>query len=69
MDTQQIPNELEPSEKEIEQAESRRAVSTVIVHEAIRIEGEQELERSSSLYSGRAWPRGCRWASRSSRRG
>ena len=51
-----MENKLELSEKELEEAEQRSATSAVVVHEAIRWEGEQELERSSSalFWSGLA---------------
>ncbi len=51
-----VENQLELSEKEFEKAEERSAVSALIVHEAIRLEGEQELRRSSSalFWSGLA---------------
>lgn len=51
-----VENHLELTEKELEEAEERSAVSAMIVHEAIRLEGEQELGRSSSalFWSGLA---------------
>ena len=42
-----IENELDLTDKQIEEAEERSAVSAMVVHEAIRREGEQELARSS----------------------
>jgi formate-nitrite transporter family protein len=45
---QQIENHLDLSPKEIEEAEERSSVSVHVVHEAIRREGEQELERSGA---------------------
>jgi len=51
-----IENKLDLTEKQIEDAEHRSAASAVVVHEAIRLEGEQELQRSSSalFWSGLA---------------
>src|SRR5581483_6030924 len=56
MPSDPVENHLELSEKELEEAEERSAVSAMIVHEAIRLEGEQELGRSSSalFWSGLA---------------
>ncbi len=56
MPAEPIENHLELTEKEMEEAEERSAVSAIIVHEAIRMEGEQELQRSSSalFWSGLA---------------
>jgi len=56
MPAEPVENHLELTEKEFEKAEERSAVSAVIVHEAIRLEGEQELRRSSSalFWSGLA---------------
>jgi formate/nitrite transporter FocA (FNT family) len=45
-------NQLALSEHEIQEAEDRSTVSVHVVHEAVRREGQQELERSSS---GLAW--------------
>jgi hypothetical protein len=47
MDRKSIENALDLSAKEIEKAEERSAVSAVVVYEAIRREGGQELRRSS----------------------
>ncbi len=41
-------NELELSEAELKEAEERSSVTPHVVHEAVRREGEQELQRSSS---------------------
>jgi len=51
-----IENKLDLSEKEIEEAEHRSAATALVVHEAIRLEGEQELQRSSAalFWSGLA---------------
>jgi formate-nitrite transporter family protein len=51
-----VENKLELSEKELEEAEHRSAASALVVHEAIRAEGEQELKRSSQalFWSGLA---------------
>jgi formate-nitrite transporter family protein len=56
MSGEPIENTLELNEKEIEVAEQRSAISAVVVHEAIRREGEQELRRSTSalFWSGLA---------------
>lgn len=40
-------NDLELSERELEEAEQRSAVRVHVVHEAVRREGEAELKRSS----------------------
>lgn len=42
----------ELTEKQRQEAEERTAVSAVVVHEAIRVDGEEELNRSAS---GLAW--------------
>ncbi len=42
------PNTLDLSERELQDAEERSAIRAHVVHEAIRIEGEEELKRSSS---------------------
>ncbi len=51
-----IENKLELSDKEFAEAEERSALSAVVVHEAVRLEGEQELQRSSAalFWSGLA---------------
>src|SRR5579871_5149681 len=51
-----IENTLELSDKEVEEAQQRSAASAVVIHEAIRLEGEQELRRSSAalFWSGLA---------------
>jgi formate/nitrite transporter FocA (FNT family) len=51
-----VENKLDLTKKEIQEAERRSAVSALVVHEAIRREGEQELRRSSSalFWSGLA---------------
>ena len=56
MERKPLENELELTEKEIEEAERRSAVSVLVVHEAIRGEGEQELQRpvSALFWSGLA---------------
>lgn len=56
MQADPIENKLDLTEKEIEEAEHRSAASALVVHEAIRREGEQELRRSSSalFWSGLA---------------
>jgi formate-nitrite transporter family protein len=56
MPREPIDNVLELSDKEVEEAEQRSAASAVVVHEAIRREGEQELQRSSAalFWSGLA---------------
>ena len=48
MEEDGIGNELELSEREQEEAEERSSVTVRVVHEAVRKEGEDELERSSS---------------------
>ena len=49
-------NELELTEREHEEAEERSSVTVRVVHEAVRKEGEDELERSSQAlaFSGLA---------------
>src|SRR4051794_6749045 len=42
-----IENHLELTEREREEAEERSSVNVRVVHEAVRREGEEELERSS----------------------
>lgn len=56
MEREPLENQMELSDKEIEEADRRSAVSVMVVHEAIRGEGEQELRRSSSglFWSGLA---------------
>jgi formate-nitrite transporter family protein len=56
MPSEPSENTLELTEKEIQAAEQRSAISAMVVHEAIRREGEQELRRSSSalFWSGLA---------------
>jgi len=56
MATEAPENKLDLSERELEEAESRSAVSAMVVHGAIRREGEQELQRPSSalFWSGLA---------------
>lgn len=56
MSLEPVENHLDLSEQEIKEAEERSAVSALVVHEAIRREGEQELQRSSSalFWSGLA---------------
>ena len=51
-----VENKLDLTQKEIREAERRSTVSAVVVHEAIRREGEQELQRAPSalLWSGLA---------------
>src|SRR5689334_19120774 len=41
-------NEIELSEREKEEAQERSTARAHVVHEAIRLEGEEELKRSSS---------------------
>jgi formate/nitrite transporter FocA (FNT family) len=41
-------NELDLSEKELAEAEERSSINARVVHEAVRREGEEELQRSSS---------------------
>src|SRR5436305_1264910 len=43
-----VENHLDLSPSEIEEAEQRSSVTPHVVHEAVRREGEQELERSTS---------------------
>jgi len=47
MPTEAPENKLDLSERELQEAEARSAVSATVVHEAIRREGESELQRSS----------------------
>jgi len=56
MPAEVVENKLDLTQKEIKEAERRSAVSALVVHEAIRREGEQELRRSSSalFWSGLA---------------
>jgi formate/nitrite transporter FocA (FNT family) len=56
MERKPLENELDLTDKEIEEAERRSAVSAMVVYEAIRGEGEQELLRSSAglFWSGLA---------------
>jgi len=42
-----IENHLELNERELDEAEERSSVNVRVVHEAVRREGEEELERSS----------------------
>jgi formate/nitrite transporter FocA (FNT family) len=51
-----IGNELELSQREQEEAEERSSVTVRVVHEAVRKEGEDELQRSSQAlaFSGLA---------------
>lgn len=56
MPQEPVENKLDLSKKELAKAEQRAALSAVVVHEAIRLEGEQELQRSSTalFWSGLA---------------
>ncbi|MGO4880714.1 MAG: formate/nitrite transporter family protein [Bryobacteraceae bacterium] len=56
MSRETVENKLDLSQREIREAERRSTVSASVVHEAIRREGEQELQRSASalLWSGLA---------------
>ena len=47
MEQDAIENHLELNEREQEEAEERSSVNVRVVHEAVRREGEEELERSS----------------------
>src|SRR5690349_8167211 len=46
--TEDRENQLELTEQEIHDAEERSSPRVHVVHEAIRIEGEEELKRTSS---------------------
>jgi len=47
MENDAIENHLELTEREQDEAEERSSVNVRVVHEAVRREGEEELERSS----------------------
>src|SRR5436305_14533096 len=47
MENDAIENHLELSEREQNEAEERSSVNVRVVHEAVRREGEEELERPS----------------------
>ncbi|HJT86979.1 MAG TPA: formate/nitrite transporter family protein [Bryobacteraceae bacterium] len=48
MAEQEIENTLDLSDRELEEARARSAIGAHILHEAVRREGEQELQRPSS---------------------
>jgi formate-nitrite transporter family protein len=56
MPQEPIENKLDLTKKELAKAEQRAALSAGVVHEAVRREGEQELQRSSAalFWSGLA---------------